>query len=248
MKYKLFSKSLLFITLAIGLLLGFCTQTHSKGVYQTVPDFVTEVFGVDQSAPAVLWLTPAIKNAAKDILNRRLRGVRLRYWQPAQAVEGHPKTLWVLEEIGKELPITIGVVVKDDHIDQVKILAFRESRGWEVRYPAFTAQYQNAKITTDNQLDQHIDGITGATLSVRAVNKVARLALYLHHHVSKEHVNEEHASEEKETTESRSQIPESPAKPIQQGHRQSASKNNKESNHIGKDTGKSINKEVSHIN
>lgn len=247
MKYKLFSKSLLFITLAIGLLLGFCTQTHSKGVYQTVPEFVNEVFGADKSAPAVLWLTPDIKNAAKDILNRRLRGVRLRYWQPAQA-EGHPKTLWVLEEIGKELPITIGVVVKDNHIDQVKILAFRESRGWEVRYPAFTAQYQNAKITADNQLDQHIDGITGATLSVRAVNKVARLALYLHQHVSKEYVNEEHASEEQETTDSGNQITASPAKPPRQRHRQSATKNNEESNHIGKDTVKSIHEEVSRIN
>ncbi|WP_340679580.1 FMN-binding protein, partial [Paraglaciecola sp.] len=30
------------------------------------------------------------------------------------------------------------------------------------------------------QLNQHVDGITGATLSVRALNKLARIALYLH--------------------------------------------------------------------
>ena len=93
-----------------------------------------------------------------------------------------------MEEIGKELPITIGVLVnginEGSHIEQVKILAFRESRGWEVRYPAFTTQYQNVKITPPNhKLDQHIDGITGATLSVRAVTKVARLALFFHQQV-----------------------------------------------------------------
>lgn len=88
-----------------------------------------------------------------------------------------------MEEIGKELPITIGVVINQNQVEQVKILAFRESRGWEVRYPAFTAQYRDVKITPDNKLDAHIDGITGATLSVRAVSKVTTLALYYHRHL-----------------------------------------------------------------
>jgi Na+-transporting NADH:ubiquinone oxidoreductase subunit NqrC len=35
-------------------------------------------------------------------------------------------------------------------------------------------------MNTDRQLDRHIDGISGATLSVRAVKKLALLALYLH--------------------------------------------------------------------
>ena len=32
------------------------------------------------------------------------------------------------------------------------------------------------------ELNRHIDGISGATLSVAAVNKLARLALMLHQH------------------------------------------------------------------
>jgi Na+-transporting NADH:ubiquinone oxidoreductase subunit NqrC len=33
------------------------------------------------------------------------------------------------------------------------------------------------------RLDRHIDGISGATLSVNAINKLSRLALYLHQQV-----------------------------------------------------------------
>ena len=102
----------------------------------------------------------------------------MRYWQSGTT------SAWIMDEIGKELPITIGVVIRDNQIAQIKILAFRESRGWEVRYAAFTDQYLNVKITTDLGLDKHIDGITGATLSVRAVNKVATLALFFHQQVT----------------------------------------------------------------
>jgi len=53
----------------------------------------------------------------------------------------------------------------------------------EVRYPFFTDQYKDASLQKDKQLDRTIDGISGATLSVRALTKLARLALYLHHHI-----------------------------------------------------------------
>ena len=62
---------------------------------------------------------------------------------------------------------------------QLKVLTFRESRGWEVKHTFFTRQFDNVGINQDQQLDKHIDGISGATLSVRALKKVARIALYL---------------------------------------------------------------------
>lgn len=168
--------------LLVPLSLVVSNKVHSKGIYQTVPDFLAENFQPSTPQISSLWLTPELKESASTILDRNVRGIRVRYWKDEN------KTAWIVEEIGKELPITIGIVVKgrdqDSYIDQVKILAFRESRGWEVRYPAFTAQYYNVKITTpDYKLDQHIDGITGATLSVRAVTKAARLALFYHQQV-----------------------------------------------------------------
>ncbi len=167
--------ALLFMLAALTLTAS--NVAYSKGVYQTGPDFIAAYFQPSPQ-PKSLWLTPELKDVASQILGNRVRGIRVRYWKEED------KTAWIMEEIGKELPITIGVVVKgslaDAHIEQVKILAFRESRGWEVRYSAFTDQYQNAKITPDHKLDRHIDGITGATLSVRAVTKVAKLALFYH--------------------------------------------------------------------
>lgn len=101
----------------------------------------------------------------------------MRYWRDGN------RTAWILDEIGKELPITIGVVLVDGAIREVRILEFREIRGWEVRYPFFTDQFRGATLTVDGELDTHIDGITGATLSVGAVKRVARAALYLNEQV-----------------------------------------------------------------
>lgn len=59
---------------------------------------------------------------------------------------------------------------------------FRESRGFEVRYPFFTDQFRGARLREGLDLDREIDGISGATLSVRALTKLARLALLLRAH------------------------------------------------------------------
>ena len=49
--------------------------------------------------------------------------------------------------------------------------------------PAFPAQFAGARLTSSQGLDRHIDGISGATLSVRALSRLARLALLLHRHI-----------------------------------------------------------------
>ncbi len=156
-------------------------QAASAGQYLTVDEFLSLGFGEDaKPEPKVLWLTPALKARIKTIRGKEFPLLRVRYWQLGQ------KTAWILEEIGKEMPITIGVVVDLDSADgkslavsRVDILAFRESRGWEVRHDFFTEQFKGAVLVRDDILSQHIDGITGATLSVRAVKQVARIALLL---------------------------------------------------------------------
>ncbi len=61
----------------------------------------------------------------------------------------------------------------------VNVLVFRESRGWEVRHDFFTDQFKQAGLKDNHQLDKTIDNISGATLSVRAVRKLAQIALLL---------------------------------------------------------------------
>jgi hypothetical protein len=146
-------------------------------IYQSNEDFLAEVFDGTPPAPGVLWLREDIRTTSTAIMGHPYPGLRIRYW----ARDG--RSAWILEEIGKEKPITVGLVVNDRGMERIRVLAFRESRGWEVRHPFFTDQFKGIGLTADRRLDHDIDGISGATLSVRALEKLARLALYLHDRV-----------------------------------------------------------------
>lgn len=145
----------------------------AKGTYLTSEQFVSNTIGTDALKPKMLWLDKTDKDVISDILSHSYNRMRVRYWQKDN------QTVWILEEIGKEKPITVGVHINNRMIADLKVLAFRESRGDEVRHEFFTTQFQQATLNEENMLNQHIDGITGATMSVRALTKVARLALWL---------------------------------------------------------------------
>lgn len=162
-----------FIFLIIALMLFSCASYAAKGVYQTPKAFISDAFSGKTVQPKVLWLTKEDKAIIAEILQHKYNRMRIRYWQLGS------ETVWILDEIGKEKPITIGVHVKQKKISRFKVLTFRESRGDEVRHDFYAKQFLNAKLNKNNQLSQHVDGITGATLSVRATTKVARVALWL---------------------------------------------------------------------
>jgi len=139
-------------------------------VYLEPADFLARYLpGCRQQA---LWLDSEVKAEVERLVQHSFPGVRVRYCS-----EGG-KTAWILDEIGKTEPITSGIVVDSGRVELVRVLVFRESRGGEVHRDAFTRQYENAGLD-DNRLDRSIDGITGATLSVYAVNRQVKLALYL---------------------------------------------------------------------
>jgi hypothetical protein len=150
-------------------------------VYQAPAAFLDATFAGHPPEPAEMWLTGAIRKTSTQILGHPYPGLRIRYW--AQAA----RSAWILEEIGKEKPITVGLVVNHHALERVRVLEFRESRGWEVRYPSFTEQFNGARLTPEQQLDREVDGISGATLSVRALEKLARLALYLDSRIPPHH-------------------------------------------------------------
>lgn len=147
---------------------GLCTAED----YLSQEEFLHGVFAGQTPVTHKHWLTEEDKNNAERILGHPYSALRVRYW--AQGT----KSAWTFDEIGKVKPISIGIVIEQQKIAEVKILAFRESRGWEVKHDFFTDQFAGAALTDDMALDESIDGITGATLSVRAVTKTARLALY----------------------------------------------------------------------
>lgn len=153
-------------------LLMIAFSVFGRGVYQTDEAFLVEAFNDDVPKSQVVWVKGDLRKSISDILGHRYAGLRIRYWHK----DG--RNAWILEEIGKEQPITFGIITARNKVEKVKVLAFRESRGGEIRYPAFTQQFDDAQLS-DNNLDRHIDGISGATMSVRAMTAIVTLALYL---------------------------------------------------------------------
>ena len=152
-------RSLALLTLALGAVAAGLVRGE---VYREPDAFVAEV----------LWLTKDLQTQAAAILGHPPAQLRQRYWSDSR------KSVWILEEIGKEELITAGFVVVDGRIDHVRVLVYRESRGQEVRTPSFLKQFKDAKLTRGDRLDREIDGIAGATLSVGAMERMARLALF----------------------------------------------------------------------
>ncbi|MAZ06454.1 FMN-binding protein [Marinobacter sp. SS8-8] len=141
-------------------------------VYKEPQAFLRESFVGDIPEPAALWVVGEKKEVAGDILGHPPAALRERYWKQGSRIA------WILEEVGKARPITVGILVEENTILKLDVLVYRETRGWEVRYPVFTNQFKGAELEGGKTLNQPIDGITGATLSVHALTKLARLALY----------------------------------------------------------------------
>jgi uncharacterized protein with FMN-binding domain len=158
---------------ALSILLLFSAFGIAAEPYLTHEQFLKKGFGDKPAEAKTLWLNSTTKATAEHILQHPVHQLRMRYWQHNNT------TAWVIDEIGKEKPITIGIVITDNSIQSVDILQFRESRGWEIRFPYFTEQFIDSRLSNTQSLDKNIDGISGATLSVSAVKRAAALALYL---------------------------------------------------------------------
>jgi len=96
----------------------------------------------------------------------------------------------VSNEIGLYKPITFMVKIgpgkdvgpgKDaganKKVQSVHVMVFRESRGGVVRRRRFLVQYQGKSIGSPIRINRDIIGVTGATLSVRAMNAGVKKAL-----------------------------------------------------------------------
>jgi hypothetical protein len=164
---------------------GYIPAAHASGsaLHQfelSTEDYIRNAFGGNVPAAERVWVRGQLKQTVEQILQHKSTFLRAKYWQLGQ------KSVWVLDEIGKDKPITVGITVlheggKSTLLD-VKVLAFRESRGWEIKHDFFTRQFIGLGLLSPSpkpKLDNYIDGITGATLSVRALKKLAKIALTL---------------------------------------------------------------------
>lgn len=155
-----------------ALLLFGGSAAAAERVYQKPSEFIFKSLGKIPPTQ-VVKLSSAQQKNVRAILGKRYKTTSIRHWTVGQ------KTAFILEEIGKTEYITTGFVVSGGEITTVKVLVYRESHGWEVARTSFTKQFKSAKLGNGNQLDCRIKNVAGATLSVRALTKLSRLALYL---------------------------------------------------------------------
>ena len=146
----------------------------AASVYETQAEFLSRAFINSPPEPNILWLSGERKTAVRQLLGHDYAALRMRYWCQAG------RSAWILDEIGKELPITVGIIIENNYIKNLRVMTYRENRGGEVSTPSFTDQFINAGIEENNKLDVRIDGISGATLSVQSLTRLATMALFLH--------------------------------------------------------------------
>ena len=164
--------------LLIVILLSFFVTLNvfAKGTYKSEDTFLKEAFNGDIPKSQSIILKRELRDNIQNILGHPYSGLRIKYWRNDQT------TAWVLEEVGKDELITFGFAINDKKIFKADVLIFRETRGWEIKYPAFTQQFIGSQLI-DDHLSQNIDGVSGATLSVYAMKATARLALFLNDYV-----------------------------------------------------------------
>ena len=74
-------------------------------------------------------------------------------------------------------------IASDGTVSGVRILIYRESRGGEVSRKRFLHQYRGKNLDDPIRMNRDIINISGATISVRAVNGGVRKSLALSKHL-----------------------------------------------------------------
>ncbi len=136
-------------------------------------DFLEKIFQGSVPTPNYIWLTPAVRQRMESILIHDYKGLRIKYWRENE------QAVWILDDVVKGKPVSAGIVVSQGKIKMVEILSAQGRWGSLVKNENFTAQFENAASDENNRLTQSIDGISGATISVNTVSRLAQLALAL---------------------------------------------------------------------
>ncbi len=89
----------------------------------------------------------------------------------------------ITNEIGKFEPITFIVKLTPKlSVEKIAVMVYRESRGGEISRKRFQGQYKGKKKTDPLMINRDIINITGATMSVRSVNRGIRKVFALMDH------------------------------------------------------------------
>lgn len=153
---------------------------ESIQVYLTPEQALKEAFpDADTVRATVHVITPDLRGRVERRLGWRLQEseVRVHLGYKVEELLGYAV---ITEQTGLYRPITFLVkVTPDGRVDDVWIMVYRESRGGEIKRKRFLSQYEGKGAKDPIRLNRDIIGITGATLSVRAVSAGVKRAVTL---------------------------------------------------------------------
>lgn len=123
------------------------------------------------------------KKAIREASGVRVERRKLPLWQ---VTEGDRLVGYFIidEVIGKHEYITYAVALEaDGRVRSIEVLVYRESYGYEIRNPAWRAQFIGKKHGDPVALDEDIKNISGATMSCRHISQGVKRLLATYDHV-----------------------------------------------------------------
>lgn len=169
----------MFLFFIFGILAALTTPIQAESpdgpeaitVYLTQEEALQKAFPKADTIWSEIWTpTPAQRKRIERRLGWRLAEPHFEIFQAHHKNKNLGYAV-VTEQIGLYKPITFMVKVDTNGKNEgVWIMVYRESRGGEVKRQRFLTQYKGKNATSPIRLNRDIIGITGATLSVRALN------------------------------------------------------------------------------
>jgi len=126
-----------------------------------------------------------IKSKIQNQVKQKFYRDQIYYW----TIEFENKTHYALMDntIGKTMPITFLIIFNENQeVIHSKIIKYREAYGGEIGGEKWLAQFIGMKKDSLYKDGKEIDGITGATLSVKSFTKgIGKLSLLLPYIIDK---------------------------------------------------------------
>jgi Na+-translocating ferredoxin:NAD+ oxidoreductase RnfG subunit len=127
-----------------------------------------------------LTLDKNIKALAEKFAKQRFLGKFVYYYEiyKSNDIIGYA----ILDNVkGKVKPITFLVIFNTDYsVNSVDIIKYREQYGGAVENRSWLDQFNSKSVESELELNETIDGISGATISVKSVlNGVKRLLYFI---------------------------------------------------------------------
>ena len=136
-------------------------------------DFLNKIFNNQIPKKERIIVKGEYKEKIKSIMGNKYKKRMFSYWR------NNTEQIWILNSIGKYKPITAAFITNNCKVKSSHVLVYREQHGYEIKYPAFLLQFKETEMDKTLKLNTKIDNISGATLSVNSMKRMARTALLL---------------------------------------------------------------------